>query len=115
IRERRHAMGKCHWAEGGFTRRSAIGEPAKTLTNRPLVLERQLHEQVVRVLSIVNGVAIAQLTCGEQIWIATSSDRPRLGAEHRGHAHATVSDLTTRHAHDPVDAAGLVRAAMLLC
>ena len=81
--------------------RSAVREPANAAAKRPLVLERELHEQVVRVLAIVNGVAVAGLTGRKQIGIPAAADRPRLGTEHRAHANATAAGLAAAPCPSP--------------
>jgi hypothetical protein len=52
------------------------------LAERPLVSRRQFHEQIMRMLAIVNRLAAAQLAARQQIRIAASIDRPRLEADH---------------------------------
>ena len=52
------------------------------------------------------------LAAGEQVRIPTAADRPGLGAEHAPEHDAPVSHIPLRHAHDPVDAAELVVAAI---
>ena len=64
-------------------------------------------------LAIVNRVAVARLARRQQVRIPAAANRPRLEAEHRAHADAAGAGAAARHPHHPVDAAGLVRAAML--
>ncbi len=64
-------------------------------------------------LAIVNRVAVTGFARRQQIGIAAAANRPRLEAEHRANADAAGAGAAASHAHHPVDAAGLVRAAML--
>src|SRR5262245_60445710 len=114
IRECRYAMREGHRTERGLADRTAVDNAPEAATNRPLVLDRQFHEQVARVLPIVNGVTVAKLARRQQVWVAAAADRPWLEAQHRPYADAATPDRAPRHSHGPIDAAGLVRTVMLL-
>jgi hypothetical protein len=63
-------------------------------------------------LEIVNGVAVAHFTGGQQIRIPASADRPWLETHHRAHAGAAGANRAPQHPHEPVDAAGLLTGAV---
>ena len=67
IQHRRHAMRESDRAERWFPCESAINLPAQRTAQRPIVVRRKLHEEVVRMLTIVNRVAVAHLSRGEEI------------------------------------------------
>ena len=73
-------------AQRRFAGQCRVRVQAQAAGKRPLVVGGQLHEQVVRMLQIVDGVAGADLAGGDQVGIAAAADRPRLGAEHRPNA-----------------------------
>ena len=64
-------------------------------------------------LTIVDGIAVARLPGCQQIGVTAAADRPRLEAEHSAHTDTAGPGTPAGHAHDPVDAARLVCAAML--
>src|SRR5690242_13535900 len=72
---------------------------------------RQLHEEIVRVLSIMQRLAVIGLARLEQQRVASRPDGPWLGAHHAPELEATAADIATGHEHCPVDATELVVAA----
>ena len=66
----------------------------------------------MRMLPVMNLLALALLTAGEKIRIPAAANRPGLGAEHAPEHDTPVSHISLRHAHDPVDAAELVVTAI---
>ena len=79
--------------------------------DRPLVQRGQLHEQVVRMLPVVQRLALERLTALEQQRIATGPDGQRLGARHAVEVEGAAAELAHRHQHAPVDAAELIGTA----
>jgi hypothetical protein len=108
-------MRKSRRPERRLAGRTAIDLPAPSPCHRPVVLDRQFHEEVVRVLAIVDGVAVAGFAGSQQVGVAAAGDRPRLETGHRPQPEASRAQRPPRHRHAPVDAAGLVRAAMQCC
>jgi len=65
IRERRETMWKRDRAQRWFACEAAIELPCHGGGQRTLVLRRELHEEVMRMLSIVDRVSIADFATGE--------------------------------------------------
>lgn len=120
VRDRRHRighggdpMGKAGRAERGLAGESGVRVPPDCADQRPIALGRQLHEDVVRMLFVVNGVAVAHLAGCQQIRISATADRPGLEAEHATHADGAATQRAPSHQHEPIDAARLRRAPVL--
>src|SRR5688500_12951080 len=86
--------------------------PSKGRRERTIELGGELHEQVVRMLPVVNAVTIALLASGEKIGIAASRDSDRLEADHRTKAESSLRERPASGEHDPIDAAPLGGAAV---
>src|SRR5256884_9678900 len=78
---------------------------------RSLVQRREPHEQVVRVLPIMEGGALVGLPRLDQQWVPPAAGGPRLGAEHRPELELTATHPPARSCHRPVDDSQLVAAA----
>src|SRR6185503_14052566 len=110
IRKRRRPMRERGRTERRLPRWSHIELPSSRSGQSVVVLRGQLHEQIVRMLSVVDGVPFTYLAGREQIRIATSANRPRLCAQHGSQREAARSEVTLRRPHCPVDAAKLMTA-----
>lgn len=64
----------------------------------------------MRLLAVVDGVAVTDLACREVVQRAAAGHRPRLGAQHRAHTDTTAAKPSTGHEHAPVEAARLAGA-----
>ena len=112
VRHRRRPVRKRHRAERRFGRRPSKYLPAQAARQRRVVLGRQLHDQIVRMLAVVDRLAVALLARGEQVGIAAARDGERLEAEHAAERQSPAREGPLRHAHEPVDAAALVGPAI---
>ena len=108
IRHRRRTVWKAGRTERRLARKAAVEVPSQLPAERPLVVGGKLHEQIVRVLAVVNRVAFADLAAREKIDAAAVGNGPGLGAEHRTQAETPAAQGPARHQHDPVDAAQLM-------
>src|SRR6187200_1923971 len=75
-----------------------------------VVVDGELHEQVMRLLPIMDGVALTHLAEHEVVQGAASGNRQWLGTEHRADAEAAGAEVATSHGHAPVDASDLMSA-----
>ena len=100
-----------HGADRGLADGRDIRHDAYSAADRPLVHHRQLHEQVVGVLSVVQRLAPVGLPALQQQGIPGAANRQGLGARHAVQMERAAADLAHRHQHAPVDAAELVGAA----
>jgi hypothetical protein len=110
IVHRREAMRESRWPERGLAGEGRIELPADRLHQRPVVLRGQLHEEIVRMLTIVDGVPFANLSRRQHVERAASWQRPRLETEHRSEAERSLSSASPRHRHTPVAALELMCA-----
>jgi hypothetical protein len=101
-------MGKSNWAKGRLTRKPAVKLPSCRPADRPIVRSRQLHDEIVRMLLIVEGSSITSLAGRQQIGITATVDRPWLDAEHPATCETSGAERALRHAHHPIDAAELI-------
>ena len=97
-------------AERGLSRHAGIDLPPPRSAERALVVDGQFHDEIVRLLAVVDGVAVTDLACREVVQRAAAGHRPRLGAQHRAHTDTTAAKPSTGHEHAPVEAARLAGA-----
>src|SRR5262249_40750674 len=84
-------MHKCIWSECRFSGIARVNKPARTLTNRHRVSGTQLHEQIVRVLSVDQWLAFVRLTSLKQKRRATGRKGKRFSAEHSAQFESALS------------------------
>ena len=96
--DRRQRIVRRGWAvregHGAYRRladRREVEREPKIPGHRPLVEGRELHEQIVRVLVIVQRDALVGLPRLHQQRVAPAADGPRLGAEHRPELELTAA------------------------
>src|SRR5436189_5965692 len=70
-----------------------------------------LARDMIRVLAIVQRRSPVGLARLEEQGIASSSDGPRLGAQHAAELEPAATQRTTRGSHGPIDHAYLIAAA----
>src|SRR6185369_2470746 len=58
----RSAVHECVWSKCRFSRITSVNKPARTFANRNRISRTQLHEQIVWMLSIDQGLAFVRLT-----------------------------------------------------
>jgi hypothetical protein len=75
-----------------------------------VVVGGQLHEEIVGMLPVVDGVSLAHLPGCEKVEKAAITHGPRLCAAHRADTETSAAEGTPCHDHAPVHAAGLVIA-----
>src|SRR5512138_3010414 len=92
--------------------RSTEQLPADGADERRIVPRRDLHEQIVRMLAIVNLLSTTQLAGREQVRITATANCPRLDARHAAQSEAAASGAALRHNHQPVDASRLMIPAV---
>src|SRR3989442_1201801 len=112
IGQSRPPVGIGDGAEGWFADWSAIARPVQRALQRRIIGRRELHPEIVWVLSIVNPLAVAPFAAGEQIGIPARANGPGFRAEHTVDHHVTLAGLSVCHAHDPVGAPETVIAAV---
>ncbi len=74
IWHRRQAVGISGRAEGRLARRPTIRVPAQAPRKRPIVFSDEFHEQIVRVLAVMNARAIAHLTARQQVRVTRNRE-----------------------------------------
>src|SRR6266566_9388678 len=79
----RRAMHERHWTDGGFARRGDVEREAERVRDQgTLVKRRQLHEEIVRMLDVMDVHALVELAGLEQLRIAGAADLEWVRAEH---------------------------------
>jgi hypothetical protein len=107
IRDRRRTVRISGWTKRRFTCESRVCLPIPRSADAPVVIDSEFHEQVVLLLPIVDGVALAHLARREKAQRTAAGNRPRFGTEHRSNAEAASAGAATSHRHAPVDASCL--------
>ena len=110
VGDRRGAMWKRDGPERRLAGEAGIDLPAQRPAQRAIVIGGQLHEEVVRMLAVVNRVALAHLAAGQEIQETAIAHRPRFRAPHRPQPDAPAGEWSPRHQHAPVHAADLMGA-----
>jgi hypothetical protein len=110
IRHRRDAVREGSRAKRRFSDWATVQLQPDISRKRPIVRRREFHEQIVRVLPIVNCCASAHLTTRRKVGVAAATNRPGLEADHSAEAKVARPKISIRHAHEPVDAAALIAA-----
>ena len=91
---------------GGAYRRVADGRGVEAQQRpfaEPDIVERaELHEEVVRVLAVDDGLAEGGLALLEELRVLAVGDGSGFEREHRPQRELTGADLAHRHGHDPV-------------
>ena len=106
--ERRGPVHVGHRPDPRLAHRRGVDHETESLGERPLVEGRQFHEQVVRVLPVVERLPTEGLAALQQQRVALPADRERLGAHHAVQVQRAAGKLAHRHQHSPIDAPHLV-------
>src|SRR5579864_1308349 len=67
---------------GGIAHGSCVEGKKRVLSEAQIVDRGQLHEEVVRMLAVIDGLAVRRLALLEKLRIALSGDGSRLQAQH---------------------------------
>jgi hypothetical protein len=73
---------------------------------------RELHEQIVLVLPVVNWFAAAAFPGGEENGVPAPRYGPRLETHHASEAESATGDIAVCHPHQPIDAPELILTAV---
>src|SRR4051812_7250860 len=111
-RHRRDAMRECRRTECRLADGPSVHLQPDIPGDRPVVRRRELHEQIVRMLTIVDGLSLANLAARQHIGVPAPANRPRLEADHSPKAEMSGAETSISHPHEPVDAPALVAAAL---
>src|SRR5690349_23926779 len=90
-------------AERRLAHRGEIKEESEVSRYRSIVAGRQLDEEIVRVLAVVQRGAAVGFTGLEEERVAATSHGPRLGAEHGSQLEASLAQVAARGEHAPID------------
>ena len=94
-------------AKRRFTGKARVQLPAPRSAQLTVVIDGELHEQLVGLLPIVDGVPVAHLGSREQTQRSTARNRPRLGTEHRPNAKPAAREAASGGEHAPIQASCL--------
>src|SRR5262249_4554597 len=81
----------------------------RSFPQRPRVLQTKLHEEVVRMLTIHDGLAKRRLAGLEQLRVTAVGDRRRIKAQHAAKHETAFAELVFGHAHEPPRGKNLLR------
>src|SRR6476646_5148623 len=119
MRHRSERVGHCGYAvrksdrsERRFRGGPAVQLPTEAAGKRRVITRRELHEQIVRMLPIVNLLSVAEFAGREQIRIAAFTNRPRLETDHAAEGQLPSPRVSFGHPHQPVDASRLMGATV---
>ena len=93
--------------------RRGVQLEAERVPDRVPVDRRQLHEEVVRMLAVVQrGAAVGLAALEQERKLQISAHRRGLEGQHRTEQELTAQQRVRGHAHDPVDRRKPARAAI---
>src|SRR5437773_7527921 len=95
-------MHECHWSQGRLAGRTARERESGTARYGHPPDRGELHEQIVRVLSIDERAAVQRLANLKDICIACFTGGRGIEAEHAVQGELRCADLASCHAHPPV-------------
>ncbi|MBY0493855.1 MAG: hypothetical protein K2Y23_06540 [Cyanobacteria bacterium] len=95
--------------ERGLAAEAGVELPEPSAAQAPLVIDGELHDQIMRLLSIVHRVAAAHLADRKEIDRAATRHRPRLRRQHGADTEAAAGHAATRHDHSPIGGDNLSR------
>src|SRR5215469_1940213 len=98
-------------SDGGIAYGSEIKGEQVAFADRQIINRGQLHEKVVRMLSICNRQSISRFTLLEQQRVTFAGHSCGLKAEHRPGRKLSLTEGPRRHRHEPVGGIELVSAA----
>ncbi len=99
-------------SECRLTHRSGVQLDTQAVRDRAFVDRGQLHEHVVGMLPVVEGLVVAELAGGEEIRVAALAGGHRVGAQHRPQRHLSAEERAPGHPHRPVRRSELLPAAV---
>jgi len=82
IQHRGDAMRKCGRPQRRLSGQASIQLPTPRASQAPVIVGRELHKQIMWMLSIVNRISFAVLAAGEKVDVSTTGYGPRLEAHH---------------------------------
>src|SRR4051794_4356408 len=95
----RAAMHERHWTERGLADGRAIELPGDALVERQGVRQRELAEDIVRVLVIDDGQAVVGLAGLKELWESAVRGAERFGGEHLAEEDGALPKLVLLHHH----------------
>src|SRR5712692_7826258 len=113
VRRGGEAVRECHGPQRWLARSSKIQVHAEVVAQSVSILKGSLHEQVVRMLAIVQGETVGRLARPEKQWVAAlAACGEGLGAQHRSGRELPSEKRVLCHQHHPVHARELRSAAV---
>src|SRR5580658_7080476 len=103
-------MGKGLWPQRRIAHRSRIQAHQHVRPNLTVIKCGQLHEEIVRMLTIYDWFAERCFSLLKKFWIKSSGDRCRFKAEHGAQRQLTRAIASLSHRHHPVHREELVVA-----
>jgi hypothetical protein len=100
-----------HRAQRRLADRGEVEREPEIASHRAFIEYRELHEEIVGVLAIMQRRALVGLPRLHQQWVAPAADGPRLGAEHRPQLELTAAQRPACSRHSPIDDPQLVAAS----
>src|SRR5438874_11195991 len=92
-RHRRDAMRECRRAECRLADWASVQLQPDVPGDRPVVRSSEFHEQIMRMLTIVDGLSLANLAARQHIGVPAPANRPRLEADHSAPAEMSGAEV----------------------
>src|SRR5437764_13077280 len=99
-----------YWSERRIAHRSDVDVTNGFRGDRNCIFSSQLHEEIVRMLRIVDRKVVDRFARLKELRILLTHRR-RLEAEHRAKHQAALAQWTIRHPHHPIRREEFVRSA----
>src|SRR5512136_2586360 len=104
---RRGTVHKRDWSKRWLSGRRDVRRDANALRDWPLVECAEFHPEVMRMLAIVERLAVIALSTLQKQRIAARRDGPWVETQHCSSLEAPTGELVTRHEHSPIERARL--------
>src|SRR6266496_4154934 len=95
-------MHECRRSERRLTRITEVGKPSAALSQSHRVLRRQLHPQIMRMLSIDERLAPESFPSLKEQRRTATRKREWLKAEHPAQLQGPFAELVKSHRHKPI-------------
>ena len=99
------------WSESRLTNRTAVDEQPCAFAQPKIVAACNLHEQIVRMLSINKRQSIRGFARLKEFRIPAVGDSSRFQAKHGTERQRVAAEITRKHRHQPINREQFVRPA----
>src|SRR5208282_743658 len=90
------------WSQCGVAHRCSVKRKQSLFPDLAVVHRRQLHKEVMGMLTIHDGKSERSFALLEQLGVASLGDCCRFEAQHRSYGKGPIPELPLSHRHEPI-------------